>query len=71
MVRIAILAALLAVPALGAAHGDRLDRHGCHKNRGAGGYHCHKGPFAGRSFPSQEAMLKALKERRGGAPRRP
>jgi hypothetical protein len=35
-----------------------LDRYGCHNNRKAGGYHCHRGPLAGQSFPSQDEMLK-------------
>lgn len=62
---------LLATTPTGAgAHGDPLDAYGCHKNRGAGGYHCHKGPFAGRTFMSKEEMLKALAQRKGGT-RRP
>jgi hypothetical protein len=61
---------LLVTPTGAGAHGDPLDSHGCHKNRGAGGYHCHKGPFAGRTFMSKEEMLKALAQRKGGT-RRP
>jgi hypothetical protein len=26
------------------AHGGGLDAYGCHNNRKAGGYHCHRGP---------------------------
>lgn len=40
------------------AHGGGLDAHGCHNNRKAGGYHCHRGPYAGESFGSKEEMLK-------------
>jgi hypothetical protein len=69
--RLAALGALLAVSCAARAHGDKLDTYGCHKNRGAGGYHCHKGPFAGRSFASQEEMLKALNARKQGPARRP
>jgi len=68
--RIAALAVLLAIPALARAHGDKLDSHGCHKNRSAGGYHCHKGPFAGRSFMSKDEMLREQARRKGGT-RRP
>ncbi|HEX5093155.1 MAG TPA: hypothetical protein VFV84_10755 [Burkholderiales bacterium] len=69
--RLAVLGALLATSAAAHAHGEKLDPYGCHKNRGAGGYHCHKGPFAGRSFQSQEEMLKALNARKQGTTRRP
>jgi hypothetical protein len=66
-IRLAVLAALAAVAAAAIAHGgERLDAYGCHKNRGAGGYHCHKGPFAGRTFTSKEEMLKALHRRKFG-----
>ena len=41
-----------------AAHGGGLDRYGCHHDRKAGGYHCHRGPCAGKSFASQEAMIR-------------
>ena len=39
-------------------HGGGLD--GCHNNRKAGGYHCHRGSLAGQSFSSKEEMLKKL-----------
>ncbi len=42
------------------AHGGGLDAYGCHNNRKAGGYHCHRGPVAGQSFASKEEMLKKL-----------
>jgi hypothetical protein len=41
-------------------HGGGLDAYGCHHNRKAGGYHCHRGPLAGQSFASQDEMLKKL-----------
>jgi hypothetical protein len=41
-------------------HGGDLDAYGCHHNRKAGGYHCHRGPLAGQSFASQDEMLKKL-----------
>ena len=39
-------------------HGGGLDAYGCHHDRKRGGYHCHKGQFAGRSFASKEEMLQ-------------
>jgi hypothetical protein len=41
-------------------HGGGLDSYGCHHNRKAGGYHCHRGPLAGQSFASQDEMLRKL-----------
>ena len=64
-----VFIAVLLAPAGAGAHGDPLDNYGCHKNRGAGGYHCHKGPFAGRTFMSKEEMLKELARRKGGTGR--
>lgn len=46
------------------AHGGGLDGYGCHNNRKVGNYHCHRGEFAGRTFASKSAMLKALKQNR-------
>jgi endonuclease YncB( thermonuclease family) len=36
-----------------AAHGGGLDGLGCHHNRKAGGYHCHRGSMAGQHFRSK------------------
>lgn len=41
------------------AHGGGLDGHGCHNDRKAGSYHCHRGPCQGLTFPSKEAMTRA------------
>lgn len=54
------LAALMAVPSAVAAHGGGLDGQGCHHNRKAGGYHCHRGPLAGKSFLSKPDAGRAL-----------
>jgi len=43
-------------------HGGGLDSLGCHHNRKAGGYHCHRGPLAGRSFASKTEALEALQK---------
>lgn len=44
------------------AHQGGLDSFGCHNNRTAGIYECHKGQFAGRSFASKTEMQQALAE---------
>ena len=54
---------LVAVPAY--PHGGGLDAYGCHNNRKAGGYHCHRGPFAGETFSSKDHMLERLKSTNG------
>jgi hypothetical protein len=41
-------------------HGGGVDAYGCHNNRKAGGYHCHRGALAGESFSSKDEMLKKL-----------
>lgn len=55
-----LITALVLFPAPTAvwAHGGGLDKYGCHHNRKQGGYHCHRGSFAGQSFASKEEMLK-------------
>lgn len=54
---------LLAMPAAAIAHGGGLDGEGCHHNRKAGGYHCHRGPLAGKSFRSKAEAMRSLRER--------
>ncbi len=49
---------LLGLPAW--PHGGGLDKYGCHHSRKLGGYHCHRGVFAGQSFASKAEMLQAL-----------
>ena len=41
-------------------HGGGLDTYGCHHDRKAGGYHCHRGQFAGQSFGSKDEMLRKM-----------
>jgi hypothetical protein len=41
------------------AHSGGLDIHGCHHDRINGGYHCHRGLLAGKSFESRQEMLAA------------
>jgi hypothetical protein len=40
------------------AHGGGLDGYGCHNDRKAGTYHCHRGPCAGRHYSSKAEMLR-------------
>jgi len=44
----------------GLGHGGGLDSLGCHHDRQRGGYHCHQGSLAGRSFSSKEEALWIL-----------
>jgi len=44
------------------AHGGRLTKQGCHNNRKAGVYQCHKGPLQGQSFNSKSEAMAALGE---------
>jgi len=59
-----LLALLLTVHAASAAtpHSGGLDTYGCHHDRKQGGYHCHRGEFARRSFASQAEMLAARQQ---------
>lgn len=69
---VGLCAALLLVVwtpgALG--HGGGLDAFGCHHNRKAGGYHCHRGRFTGSVFSSKAAMLQ-VKGHESGRPSAP
>ena len=56
-----VAANVLIFPATIAAHSGGLDAYGCHHDRKAGGYHCHRGSLAGQSFASKAEMKKALK----------
>lgn len=69
--RISLSATLLIFisATLSFAHGGGLDPYGCHHDRKQGGYHCHRGSFAGRSFSSKEEMLRALPQTEEPQPR--
>jgi hypothetical protein len=64
-------ALLWALPIPAPGHGGGLDAYGCHHNRKAGGYHCHRGPLAGQVFVSKDAMLKELAKREAGSSKAP
>lgn len=51
---------LIILPSLAYPHGGGLDTYGCHHDRKAGGYHCHRGPNTGKSYSSKEEMLQSL-----------
>jgi endonuclease YncB( thermonuclease family) len=55
-----IVAILLFWTALAWAHGGGLDSLGCHNDRKAGLYHCHRGPLAGKTFANKAEAQKAL-----------
>ncbi len=55
-----LLAFLMASQAL--AHGGGIDKLGCHHNRKAGGYHCHRGVLAGQTFGTKQEAFDLLKQ---------
>ena len=63
--------AFLCAPLASFAHGGRTDSLGCHHNRKLGGYHCHSGQLAGRSFNSKAEALKALSGSKASQPTQP
>ena len=66
-----LLAPILAVsPALSLAHGGGFDSLGCHNDRRAGEYHCHRGDLAGQTFESKAEAQAALGGARTSAPAR-
>lgn len=61
--RLVLIAATVVAalhPLIASAHGGGLDALGCHNDRKRGGYHCHRGPLAGRSFSSKAEAMRAL-----------
>jgi hypothetical protein len=59
-----VICTLLLSSSLTWGHGGGLDSYGCHHNRKAGGYHCHRGALAGQSFATQVEAIRALKASR-------
>lgn len=60
---------LLLLPSLAEAHRGAFDFYGCHRNHKAGGYHCHKGPYQGRSWRSREEGRKEIRSGKKSPPR--
>ncbi len=58
---ILVLLALL-VASQAHAHGGGIDKLGCHHNRKAGGYHCHRGVLAGQTFGTKQEALDRLQQ---------
>lgn len=61
-----VLAMAMTFPSLAFAHGGGLDAYGGHNDRKHGGYHVHRGPLAGKSYPSKAAMLEDLRRQGRG-----
>ncbi len=58
-----LIALVLALPTETLPHGGGLDDLGCHHNRKAGGYHCHRGVLTGRSFASKVEAVLVLRDK--------
>jgi uncharacterized protein YbbK (DUF523 family) len=59
-------AVALLVPSLVWAHSGGLDQYGCHNDKQKSDYHCHEGKLKGRTFKSQDTMVTAHPEVKGG-----
>src|SRR2546423_5107102 len=55
------LAVIVFAPALALAHGGGLDKNGCHHDKKAGDYHCHKGELSGKHFKNEGEAMAAMK----------
>ena len=71
MKTLATLLVALAWTASASAHGGGQDANGCHNDKKAGGYHCHKGPLAGQSFKSKEEAVRAMGQAKPGGQEMP
>ena len=60
-------AVAMLVPSLAWAHGGGLDQYGCHNDTKKGDYHCHEGKLKGKTYKSQDTMLTAHPEVKGGS----
>ena len=59
-------AVAMLVPSLVWAHSGGLDQYGCHNDSKKSDYHCHEGKLKGRTYKSQDTMLTAHPEVKGG-----
>ena len=57
-----LLFVTLGFPSFSLSHSGELDSYGCHHNRKKGGYHCHQGQFAGKSFSTKAEMLREMEK---------
>ena len=51
----------LGLSGIAMAHSGIVDGYGCHRGKDKVSYHCHQGPFAGRTFKSKEDFLRELR----------
>ena len=58
----AMMMGVLLWASAASAHGGGQDANGCHNDKKAGGYHCHKGLLEGQSFGSKAEAMKALEK---------
>ena len=56
---ILLMLCYITIPVAALAHSGGLDRYGCHRDNKVGNYHCHRGTCTGKTFASQEEMLKS------------
>jgi hypothetical protein len=56
------LVLVVLLPGVAFPHGGGLDSYGCHQNHKEGGYHCHRGSFAGQSFATKAEMLQRVRQ---------
>jgi hypothetical protein len=50
------------------SHTGMVDGYGCHRAPKNEGFHCHQGPYAGRSFKSREEFLRQLRKPNSNLP---
>ena len=62
MIHVAAILLAFVMNTAADAHSGGLDKLGCHHNRKAGGYHCHRGALAGQSFASKSEANMALRK---------
>ena len=51
------------------SHSGIVDGYGCHRDPKKGNYHCHQGPYAGKSFPSRDEFLRQLRSPKSALPK--
>jgi hypothetical protein len=59
---------LFVTSATADGHSGIVDGYGCHRDPKKGNYHCHQGPYAGKSFPSREEFLRQLRNPKSNLP---
>jgi len=59
---------LLLTSGIADSHNGLVDGYGCHRDPKKGNYHCHQGPYAGKSFPSRDEFLRQLRNPKSNLP---